>query len=394
MCESKWIAAQIFLKMNSSLNNHDSNVKSDRINRAINILFLVPNEVGGTEYHARSYIDAFGKIDKKNKYIVFVNKEAFPTFSKVASNISIISCPVSGRSRVARILYEQFVLPIQLLLHNCSVLHSFGYWGVIFSPIRQVVSIHDVNWRDHPEDMNLLTRIVTKALCELSLFIAAAIVTSSSFSKKRLLCHFRWSSKKVFVIKSGIDEQLINKLENAENLNSLKKYILCVSPFYPHKRIHYLLDVWQEITKLHSDITLVLVGRRGRDESSVLQRITQLENIQHVPKVSLDRLAQLYRGANAFVFPSAYEGFGYPVYEAAAAGLPIVVAKKHLYDASIYDRLSEFTGNAKQDAELVVSCMHTGAKSLDTNLTTQFSYSRAAKQLITLHDKVIESKKS
>jgi hypothetical protein len=114
----------------------------------INALFMIPHGVGGTEYHLRSFLLNLEKKDEQNTYIVFCNTENYSSFHFTNPKWKKILCPIHASFRPMRLVYEQCILPFLVMKYHCTVLHSFGYFGPIVCPVKHVITIHDVNWRD------------------------------------------------------------------------------------------------------------------------------------------------------------------------------------------------------------------------------------------------------
>ena len=98
----------------------------------INLLYLLPGLVGGTETYARCLLDELALIDNQNQYIVFVNRESqsWP----LPLGFERVICPVDAMSRSARYLFEQFRLPFFLHRHKVDLVHSLGYVTPFFTP--------------------------------------------------------------------------------------------------------------------------------------------------------------------------------------------------------------------------------------------------------------------
>ncbi len=322
----------------------------------INALFLIPNEVGGTEYHLRSFVNYLQLLDKMNKYVLFCNKENFDTFELVNSKWKKVYCPVRASNRASRILYEQLVLPFWIWWYKCNVLHSYGYFGPINPPAKHILTIHDANWKDHPENVSLPAGMAAKFLIESCMRNSKKIIADSVFSKTRLSYYFKDYSIKLQVIKAGVDEKF-KKIASLKLTNPLKhkRYILCVAAMYPHKRVPYVLDIFEEALKLDPKLHLVLIGNNGKDQAVVLRRITEIKNIVYHRKVSLRMLVSYYKNTKAFILPSVYEGFGFPVYEALLLKAPTFVGEVSMYDTSVQPILNALSWNPKEDAKKIVN---------------------------------------
>jgi glycosyltransferase involved in cell wall biosynthesis len=323
----------------------------------INTLFLVPNQVGGTEYHLRSFISYLQEFDQENSYVIFCNKENYDTFEIKNPHWRKILCPVFASNRFARIGYEQFIFPFLVESQNVTLLHSYGYFGPLNCPCKQILTIHDANWKDHPENVSKFELFASQFLIENNMKTSSKIIVDSDFSKSRLAHYFPQYEENIAVVKAGVEDKIKMLAKNKiEHPLKGQKYILCVAAMYPHKKIPYLLDVFSEMLKIDRDIKLVLIGNNGRDLKNVIERIEQMPNVFYFKKVPLKKLVAFYKYAKAFVLPSIYEGFGFPVYEAIYMGVPTFVGDINMYDSSIKSILKPLSWNPKKDAKKILTC--------------------------------------
>jgi len=348
------------------------------MNIGINTLFIVPNKVGGTEYHTRSFLKYLEKNDDKNNYIIFCNKENFNSFNFKSNKWKKVLCNVGAKNKISRILYEQFILPFLVLKNNIQVFHSFGYFGPIIIPkVKKVLTIHDTNWLDHPGDNSFITNITLRFLMKWSIRTSSLVTTSSIFSRKRILHYFPYT--KIKIIYPGIDnvfKQIINK----ETKSIYFDYALCVSAFYPHKKISYLIKLWSKIK--NNKLKLIIVGHSGKEQNNIKKLSKKNKDILVLDKVSLKELANLYKFSKLFLFPSIYEGFGFPVYEALYANKITVVGIKEIYDPSIQDELEVFTFDIKKDLKLIKRLLKKNDKA---KFEYKNSYDSSSKELISAY---------
>lgn len=350
----------------------------------INALFLIPNKVGGTEYHLRSFVEGLQKFDKKNNYVLFCNQENFDTFTLTNPLWQKVLCSIQATSRLQRILYEQFRFPHLIEVYKCTMLHSYGYFGPLrLKNCKNIVTVHDANWRDHPEDVSFLSRQVLSLLIEKSLHQADLVITDSQFSQQRLFHFFPFLKKKLQVVWPWVSEEF-HDIQYAPKQS--EKYILSVSGMYPHKKMLYLLDLWQEYEKQEVSYQLVIVGKNGKNEKEIQERVKEIRNIEYFPKIAFSQLLALYKHASAFVFPSVYEGFGYPVYEACTVGIPTLVGRKDLYHPEMQQGLYELTFNRQKDVQIMIDLLQK-KKSKRKNVA-ELHEEKSCRQLIQLYEKL------
>jgi glycosyltransferase involved in cell wall biosynthesis len=273
----------------------------------INLLYLIPGKVGGTETYARELIP---HLAKNNQLILFCGRETAQTFDE-SENIKVVTLPLFSVNRVARLLAEQTLLPLFALFHRVDVLFSLGYSAPVVHFQSSVVTIHDLNYHYHPEDFNLINRLMWQVLTVLSAKSATHVITDSSSSAKSIV--------KVLGIKSGNVTSILHATPTVLNVpikQTRRPYLFTVLGNYPHKNLKTLLEAFDHISEEYPRIDLVICGL-GKQASSTTR-------IKYLGYVSRRELASLYKGALAFVFPSSYEGFGYPVLEAMSYGTPVI----------------------------------------------------------------------
>lgn len=277
----------------------------------INLLYLIPDKVGGTETYARELITGMVKhLSKQDKLIIFCGKEVGETFSQ-AKQVKIVVLPLYSQNRVSRIIQEQTLLPYLCFVKKINILLSLGYSAPFIHHCPSIVTIHDLNWYYHPEDFNIINRIFWKYLTLLSAKCSDHIITDSSASKGSILTVLKVAPIKVTSILHGTPATL-----DVKPYKSKRPYIFTVLANYPHKNLKTLLQAFELVTKKYPNLDLYICGLGKQLASS--------SNINYLGYVTRERLASLYKGAEVFVFPSAYEGFGYPVLEAMSYGCPVV----------------------------------------------------------------------
>lgn len=287
----------------------------------INILYLVPDRVGGTETYARELLGALTQVlAPGDSLVVYASSETAPTFQGL-DEIEIVRLPFYSRYRALRMIIEQTVLPIRCVTDKIDVLFSLGYSAPFFHPCPSIVTIHDLNWHYHPEDFSRVNRWLWKVITTLSARTADRVITDSKASYTSICAVLGTSKSKVTPVLHGTPAKV-------KPVGVRKgKYILTVVAGYPHKNLPTLLTAFSHIAQKHADVDLVICGLSGRSDDVNAVRIKELgleSRVDILGYVTRGELAGLYRDAQVFVFPSAYEGFGYPVVEAMSYGTPVI----------------------------------------------------------------------
>lgn len=276
----------------------------------LNLLYLIPGKVGGTETYAREIIP---HLSKAHQLVLFCGRETAPTFTE-SKNIEVITLPINSANRLARILAEQILLPIYCLRYKLNVLFSLGYSAPFLHTCPSVVTIHDLNWYYHPEDFSPLNRFAWEWLTRLSAQYSDHVITDSNYSRKSLIQVLGLADDKITSILHATPTILATGNKKTNN-----KYIFTVLADYPHKNLASLLTAFAQVSSKRADLDLVICGLGKQPSSS--------KRVKYLGYVTRTNLAELYAGAEIFVFPSAYEGFGYPVLEAMSYGTPVVSSR-------------------------------------------------------------------
>ncbi len=216
---------------------------------------------------------------------------------------------------------------------NHVVDHGYGHLVSALPEMSAVVTVHDMGplWsggarfrgREGGLRAALAYRWSVRAMRR-----AARIVAVSESARRDLLEFTSWPEERVRVIPSGIEEHFRPSVEKGEVLESLglsgRRFVLHVGGSSARKNLATVLGA---LPLLDDDLLLVKAGEAlEAPERELAARTGVLERVLEVGEVGDDALPTLYTAAEALVFPSLYEGFGWPPLEAMACGTPAVVS--------------------------------------------------------------------
>jgi glycosyltransferase involved in cell wall biosynthesis len=195
---------------------------------------------------------------------------------------------------------------------------------------KSVVTIHDVSFLRFPETMEEKNRRYLTRCMRDTVDRADAIVTDCAFVADELRELMNVPAHKLHPILLGMSRQIADA--PAEAVGAFRKarglerpYLLHVGTVEPRKNHLFLIKVFERLRGFDGD--LVLAGMRGWKCDPVFAAIAaspKRDRIRYLEYVSDDDLPALYTGAEALVFPSLYEGFGFPPLEAMSCGTPVV----------------------------------------------------------------------
>lgn len=255
--------------------------------------------------------------------------------------------------------------------------------------IPRVVTFHDLSFLHHPYFFSRKQRIWhwlqdAKRQAEN----AAAIIAVSEFTKSDLVAHFGIPAEKIRVIYSGIAPIFF---ETPKEPPSSKPYILYLGTLEPRKNVPAIIRAFSLLKQkpLFRDFRLVLAGRAGWLYGDVAKEVAASPFRGDIaltgPVADSDRPA-LYRNASLFVYPSFFEGFGFPPLEAQASGCPVIVAERTslretLGNSALFinpwnvGELAEAMEEALADAKIRVALSRAGRDN-----AARFSWERTAEQ--------------
>jgi glycosyltransferase involved in cell wall biosynthesis len=188
---------------------------------------------------------------------------------------------------------------------------------------RRVVTVHDLTFKRFPELLQKETLENLHREMQREIATADAIVCVSESTRRDLLHFYQADPARVFAIHSG----LVTHPAGAPVDGLPSRYVLFVSTIEPRKNLGTLLDAFEMLRASGTyDGSLVVVGKIGWKSEDIVHRLRR-PGIVHLDYLDAARLATVYRKAEVFVMPSIYEGFGFPLLEAMAYGVPTIAAR-------------------------------------------------------------------
>jgi glycosyltransferase involved in cell wall biosynthesis len=287
----------------------------------VNALYLIPGSVGGTEIYLRSLLWALAELDDTSEYFIFTNRETGSELAPAKVNFHVVEQAVHAVSRPARIIWEQTRLPMAVTARQIDVLLNPGFTAPILCGCPQVTVFHDLQHKRHPEHFRWFDLPFWRFLLFWSAQVSQTLIAVSEATRADLERFYRLPHEKIRVIPEGVEPKFFELARR----RCLEPFLLSVSTLHPHKNLERLLRMFAEFRQTRPEFRLLIVGLRGFDAANLERLRDHLglrEAVEFTGWIPRDELYELYARAFAFLYPSTFEGFGLPVLEALAAGVP------------------------------------------------------------------------
>ena len=303
---------------------------------AVNLLPFRRHLAGAGRY-AKNIVANLAEIDGDNRYYLFVTGEGSPHFQVDKSNYVQVVCPFWPESSI-RILWEQIVLPWQLVALDIALLFTPSVAVPYWLPCRAVTTIHDAipfhrAVVKYPRGRSFYVRLMTSWSAKKS----EMVLTGSENSRREIARFCNVTYEKITVIPYGVERKFrpLNLKEPVAAVRSKYRlvggFILFVGALEPGKNLVRLIEAFHQLRNQNSQLAhkLVLAGPRRWGSAQILKTIGDLGlegDVLVTGFVPEEYLPSLYNADDLFVFPSVYEGYGLPPLEAMACVTPAVVS--------------------------------------------------------------------
>jgi glycosyltransferase involved in cell wall biosynthesis len=312
----------------------------------LNLIFLVPGETGGMEVAARELIPALVEAAPEVRFTAFVNREAAAAKDGPWGELlPMVTVPVNARNRVQWVAGEQLLLPRLAAREKVDLVHSLASTAPAWGRFRRVVTVHDLIYARFPEAHAGIRDLGMRVLVPLAVRRSDRVIAISRSTRDDLVDLLGSSGEKIDVVPQGMGALGVGSALPAEEIRARfdlggRRVLLSLSAKRPHKNLLALIGALARIPAERRPL-LVLPGYPTAHESELRERARAAgvqEDVRFLGWLSGEELEGLWQVAQVFVYPSLYEGFGLPVLEAMARGVPVACS-----DAS---SLPEVAGDA------------------------------------------------
>jgi glycosyltransferase involved in cell wall biosynthesis len=282
----------------------------------------------GTELYTLFLVQALARLDTTNEYTLLLNDRVPDEFEDLPDNFALRLLP-------QRRLWAQTRLPRELRREQPDVFFAPANVIPFLHLPTCVTTIHDVAFHYFPESYSLLTRWYLELTTRFALRTALRVIAVSQATKDDLVRIYHADPERVEVIYSGVPAGKQERSPQEQVARTLQRhgitapYLLFVGRLETKKNVARIVEAFFRLKEGGLPHQLVLGGSPGVGFAEVKRLVEGSPFGKDVILTGYvgEEKADLYSGADVFVFPSLYEGFGFPILEAAGYGTPIVTSR-------------------------------------------------------------------
>jgi glycosyltransferase involved in cell wall biosynthesis len=268
-------------------------------------------------------------VDPALRYTAFVDAGQPP----VNERMRVLRSWLPTQNPLARIVWEQFAAPLELMRLRPDLLHGMAFAVPLLWSGPSVVTIFDLSFLRYPERLGRARRLYLSWATRISVRRARRVIAISESGKREISALLGVSESRIDVAVPGVSERFRpfdrSGIETFRRAHSLPdRFILYLGTIEPRKNLDTLLRAYASLPQ-RREVKLVLAGGQGWQTEQIFALMEQLSlkgDVLLPGFIPGDELPHWYNAAEVFAYPSLYEGFGIPVLEAMACGVPVVAS--------------------------------------------------------------------
>lgn len=362
----------------------------------LNGRFLVAQRTGVQRSAYRLFRSILDQGDRFNFLLFTGESEAFaPEWQR--PNVRVVTSSLSQRTILRNHVWEQVVLPRLARRYGCDVLHSPANLAPLFFRGQSVVNIHDLCFLVQPAWFSFSFRFIYSWLVPRIARRASVVITNSNYSKNDILDLLGIDIPRVRLTYWAVDPLFY---DYALPWEQRSERILFVGSLEPRKNLAGLLTAFNAFRRAHpgSRLRLTVVGCENplfADERYDLGEFGA--DIEFAGYISDAELAKLYGDSRALVYPSFYEGFGFPPIEAMAAGTPVVTSNNSslpevVANAALFVNPSEPDDIARAIARALEPATARALAQAGHMQVRRFSWDRVGRHVVEIYDELLKGR--
>lgn len=370
----------------------------------LNLLYLVPGKVGGTEVYARRLVHALATARPDWTWLAYCGRDAVDALreERWPANVTLQPAPRRSSDKASRAALEQSWLAIRAARDGIDLVHSLGTTSPIATRCPRVVTVHDLIYLHFPATFPRAARIALKTIVGPGARRSDRVIADSEAGKRDITTMLGVSADRIDVAHLGCNIVRTAGAPEAAIRGALgladRRICLCVSAALVHKNLETLIIAFGRLAHRRPDLQLVIAGHAGR-EMARLRALADAtgsgERIALTGWISDTDLEGLYAIASCCVYPSLLEGFGLPVLEAMGRGVPLACSDAsclpevagdaaELFDARDGDALITAVERLLDDPPRAAELVRRGRERV-----TQFTWERCADATIESYERAV-----
>lgn len=298
---------------------------------AINCMYCTP-QGGGIKEYIVNLVQHLSSVDHENEYLLYVFKDQYD-YAKMMfpRHFRIKSLPYRSTffSKIYSFMFSQAYWYNEEEKEGFNVFHSPHFHSPKFKKAKLVLTVHDLRLYRFPWTYSFIRLLYLYFSVKASIKRSDAIISVSQFTKNEIVECCKVSPDKITVIHEAVDKNVFSEscftndsLPEKFGYLSKNRFLFSLGHIERRKNYSRLLEAFEALKcyDKNKDLKLVIAGRLNMKSKRILKKIENADDVIYLSFIPRDFLLWLYKNAALFVFPSYYEGFGFPPLEAGCLG--------------------------------------------------------------------------
>jgi glycosyltransferase involved in cell wall biosynthesis len=361
---------------------------------------------GGISHYTYDLLKNMLRIDSANTYFLFNYNKSPYEWDNFRQNVKEIILRFPQR-RWLKAMWENLLVPMAIRKYGIDAWFSPDFTIPRLLRTRSVITVHDLIFEEFHDIRKSKDAALLSKRVEDSVRRASKIIAISDFTRKKILKRYGVPAEKVILVPQAADEHFHRITDQTAIEGVLRRYgidskfLLFVGEISERKNLVRLLNAYYLLHQRNKtgDRKLILVGKKTSDTARILREVNDLgleSRVLFTGYVPDEDLPFIYNGADLFVFPSLYEGFGMPPLEAMRCQVPVVASSATSIPevvgtgALLFDphNVDDIAGKIEQVLDQKIdtgALLRAASKQAD-----QFTWERSARKTIALFEKLDE----
>lgn len=361
---------------------------------------ILERKITGIGRSLETFLDELPSVDQENKYFLF-------SYEELKSKNEFYTIVPTVKSflpqKIFSPIWMNLILPFYLKKNKIDVFFSINSLTPLLKikNIKYIFVLHDVTCKADNSFHPFIYRMYTRFFIYFSIKSSDIIITVSEYSKKDILKYYKVIADRVKVIHLAAEKSFRPLTISQQEKDEIKKkyelpehVVLYLGKIENRKNISGILKIADKVNKINNEIKFLLIGKLGYGGNKLLEEIKKRKNVIYMNNVEDELLQKFYNISFVFLFPSFYEGFGYPPLEAMQSGLPVLASNNTslkeilnggciLHDAEDYDAFAGDIFKLLKDREYYGQMREKGFKRAG-----HFSINKTVKEFVKIFNNI------